>query len=98
MCTLSFCDNAYERKICFLCCCIKAETLDKVKDLGRYYNFVVGFLAHFFEIVTGCSIYEFYFDMSGFLAGGLTHGTYLDKYSVLMHKKKVSYMHTAISR
>lgn len=36
--------------------------------------------------------------MSGFLAGGITHGTYLDKYSVLMHKKKVSCMHRAISR
>lgn len=42
MCTLSlsFCDNTYERKICSLHCCIKGETLDKVKDLGRYCNFV----------------------------------------------------------
>lgn len=73
--------------------------MDKVKDLGRYCNFVVSFLAHFFKgIITGCSIYEFFFDMSAFLAGGLTHGTYLDKYSVLVHKKKISYMHRAISR
>lgn len=48
-CVLCHLVITYMKKICFLHCCTKEETLDKLKDLGRYCNFVVSFLAHFFK-------------------------------------------------